>query len=80
MDPDREPDRDIDALGLLCPLPVLKARKALAEMAPGAVLRLRASDAMSWVDVPHFCAGAGHQLVSAEDVGGVKTYLIRKAG
>lgn len=73
-------DRDIDALGLLCPLPVLRARKALAEMPPGAVLRLRASDAMSWIDVPHFCAAAGHVLLSASDAEGIKTYLIRKAG
>lgn len=72
-------DRDIDALGLLCPLPVLKARKALAGMAAGSVLRLRASDAMSWIDVPHFCAEAGHVLLSADDAAGVKTYLIRKA-
>ncbi len=71
-------DRDIDALGLLCPLPVLKAQKVLAGMAPGAVLRLRATDAMSWIDVPHFCAEAGHDLLSAEDAEGVKTYLIRK--
>lgn len=71
-------DRDIDALGLLCPLPVLKARKALQQMPPGSVLRLRATDAMSWIDVPHFCSQAGHMLVSAEDADGVKTYLIRK--
>lgn len=69
---------DIDALGLLCPLPVLRARKALAGLPAGAVLRLRATDPASWLDVPHFCAGAGHELVSAEDAGGVKTYLIRR--
>ncbi|MDP1667802.1 sulfurtransferase TusA family protein [Phaeovulum sp.] len=70
---------DIDALGLLCPLPVLRARKALARMRPGAVLRLRATDAASWLDVPHFCAEAGHELLSAEDAGGVLTYLIRRS-
>lgn len=71
-------DEDIDATGLLCPLPVLKAQRRLRAMAPGAVLRLTATDPASWVDVPHFCATGGHELVSADDVEGIKTYLIRK--
>lgn len=71
-------DEDIDAIGLLCPLPVLKAQKRLAGMAEGAVLRLRASDPASWVDVPHFCANGSHALLSAEDTDGIKTYLIRR--
>lgn len=71
-------DDDIDAIGLLCPLPVLKAQKRLQALASGAVLRLRASDPASWVDVPHFCATGGHVLLSADDDDGIKTYLIRK--
>ena len=71
-------DEDIDAIGLLCPLPVLKAQKRLAGMAEGTVLRLRASDPASWVDVPHFCATGRHALLSAEDAEGIKTYLIRR--
>ncbi len=71
-------DDDIDAVGLLCPLPVLKAQKRLAGMAVGAVLRLRSSDPASWVDVPHFCACGDHALLSAEDADGIKTYLIRR--
>jgi tRNA 2-thiouridine synthesizing protein A len=71
-------DDEIDATGLLCPLPVLKAQKRLRAMAPGAVLRLRATDPASWVDVPHFCATGGHDLLSADDADGIKTYLIRK--
>lgn len=57
---------EIDATGLLCPLPVLKARKRLLSMAPGQILRLTATDPMAAVDVPHFCAEAGHELLSAE--------------
>ncbi len=72
------PDDDIDATGLLCPLPVLKAQRRLRAMAPGQVLRLSATDPASWVDVPHFCATAGHGLLSAEDRDGIKTYLIRR--
>ena len=69
---------EIDAMGLLCPLPVLRAQKRLAGMAKGSILRLMATDPASWVDVPHFCATGGHELLSAEDQGGIKTYLIRR--
>ncbi|MGB3148232.1 MAG: sulfurtransferase TusA family protein, partial [Paracoccaceae bacterium] len=62
-------DADIDAIGLLCPLPVLKAQKRLSGMREGQVLRLCASDPASWVDVPHFCATSGHALLAAEDDG-----------
>lgn len=61
-------DQEIDARGLLCPLPVLKARKRLMAMAPGQVLRLLASDPAAIVDVPHFCAEAGHAFLGALDL------------
>lgn len=57
-------DQDIDAIGLLCPLPVLKARKHLLAMARGQVLRLVASDPAAVIDVPHFCAESGHSLLA----------------
>lgn len=72
------PDREIDATGLLCPLPVLRARKVLAGMARGEVLRLRATDPAAWIDVPHFCAEAGHQLLAAEEAGEGAVYVIRR--
>ncbi|MCV2864541.1 sulfurtransferase TusA family protein [Albidovulum sediminicola] len=72
-------DQEIDATGLLCPLPVLKARKRLAGMAPGAVLRLVATDPAAVIDVPHFCAEAGHALVATADEGAAQVYLIRRA-
>ena len=58
-------DAEIDCEGLLCPLPVLRARKRLASMAPGAVLRVRATDAMAAIDLPHFCTEAGHEFLAA---------------
>lgn len=76
--PPRTPDIEIDAVGLLCPLPVLRARKRLAAMCPGARLVLRASDPASWVDVPHFCQTAGHRLIEAREVEGIKIYLIER--
>jgi tRNA 2-thiouridine synthesizing protein A len=69
----------LDALGLLCPLPVLKARKRLRAMAPGAVLRLLATDPAAVIDVPHFCAESGHELVSVEDQpDGARWFFIRR--
>jgi tRNA 2-thiouridine synthesizing protein A len=66
MQTDMSWDQDIDAIGLLCPLPVLKARKALLAMQPGQVLRLAACDPAAVIDVPHFCAQAGHTLLAQE--------------
>ena len=71
-------DDDLDALGLLCPLPVLRVRKRLAAMAPGAVLRVRASDPAAVVDMPHFCAEASHTLLAAHADGAHHVYLIRR--
>lgn len=69
---------EIDARGLRCPLPVLKAQKRLREMAPGAVLRLAADDAMALVDVPHFCGQAGHALLESRRDGQATIFLIRR--
>ena len=72
-------DHELDAQGLLCPLPVLKARKRLLALAPGQVLRLLADDPAAMIDVPHFCTEAGHELLGSEVVSGrLRAYLIRK--
>lgn len=73
-----ETDHLLDATGLLCPLPVLKARKRLQALAPGAQLTVLADDPAAIVDVPHFCAEAGHRLVSADQAGTVQRYVIEK--
>ena len=71
-------DQEIDATGLLCPLPVLKARKRLSGMESGAVLRLIATDPAAVIDVPHYCAESGHELISAREEGVAQIYLIRR--
>ncbi len=71
----------LDARGLLCPLPVLKARKRLSAMRPGDVLRMRADDPAAPLDVAHFCREQGHVLVAeaaCED--GARQFDIRKGG
>jgi len=73
-------DQDLDALGLLCPLPVLKARKRLQSLASGQVLRLQSDDPAAVIDVPHFCTEAGHELVYSEQVGEARHFYIRKGG
>lgn len=69
----------LDATGLLCPLPVLKARKRLQALTSGQTLTVLADDPAAIVDVPHFCSEAGHVLVSSDLDGAVQTYVIRKA-
>jgi len=71
-------DDTLDATGLLCPLPVLKAAKRLREMTSGQVLEMRADDPAAIVDVPHFCAEQGHEMLNATDDGGVQVYLIKR--
>lgn len=75
---DMEDEKTLDAVGLLCPLPVLKARKRLAALASGDVLTVLADDPAAVVDVPHFCAEAGHELLATDLDGAVQRYTIRK--
>lgn len=73
-----EPHAELDAIGLLCPLPVLKARKRLEPLSAGQVLKVLADDPAAVVDVPHFCAEAGHELVGQDTDGPTLTFFIRK--
>ena len=73
-------DVELDCEGLLCPLPVLRARKRLLAMQPGQVLAVRATDGMAAVDLPHFCSQAGHAYLGASQEGAVSIYLIRASG
>jgi tRNA 2-thiouridine synthesizing protein A len=59
-------ETELDVTELLCPLPVLKTRKRLQNMASGEVLKVIATDPMSAIDVPHFCKEQGHHLMSHE--------------
>ena len=71
---------DLDATGLLCPLPVLKLRKRLQGLNVGDCVRLRADDPAALVDVPHFCAESGHDLVETTPDGAAHIFLVRKMG
>lgn len=69
----------IDARGHRCPVPTLKLQKMLAGMTAGETVRLIADDPMARIDVPHFAAGAGHEVVSTEDQeAGAVAFTVRK--
>ena len=74
-----ESDEKLDTCGLICPLPVLKARKRLQSMAPGQVLELEASDPASVIDVPHYCNESGNELVDSNHENDIYTYWIRRS-
>ncbi len=73
------PDVDIfiDARGLNCPLPILKARKALMDMTAGQILQITASDPTSAEDFPAFAEATGNRLVGMTDEAGVLTYYLQ---
>jgi tRNA 2-thiouridine synthesizing protein A len=68
----------LDATGLLCPLPVLKLRKRLRSLRPGAVITMIATDPAAVIDVPHFCNETGHVLVEQTQDGERFRFSIRK--
>ncbi|TBV02604.1 sulfurtransferase TusA family protein [Phytopseudomonas dryadis] len=70
---------EVDARGLNCPLPLLKAKMALNGLASGEVLKVLATDAGSQRDLRTFARLAGHALLHEEVVDGVYRYWLRKA-
>lgn len=73
-------DQVLDAKGLNCPLPILKAKKALKSMDGGKTLEILSTDPGSVADFAAFCRTTGNELVEQNEEGGVWTYLIRKSG
>jgi len=73
-------DQVLDAKGLNCPLPILKAKKALKSLESGNTLEVQSTDPGSVADFAAFCRTTGNELVEQNEAGGVWTYLIRKAG
>ena len=66
--------------GLKCPLPALKARKALAKLAAGDALVLECTDPLTAIDIPNLLRETGDVLESNHESSGVLVYRIRKAG
>jgi tRNA 2-thiouridine synthesizing protein A len=72
------PDHTLDATGLLCPLPVLKARRALRDVPAGGVLEVLATDPGARQDFQHFCQTTGCALIAQHEDAGVIRFLLRK--
>lgn len=69
----------LDARGLICPLPVLKARKKLLSLAAGDILQIMATDAAAVADFALFCEDTGHTLLSVTQESGVFVFQLRRA-
>lgn len=67
----------LDARGLACPLPVLKAKKAMRRVPPGGLLRVLATDPGAPADIAAFCRVTGHLLEESGERDGALTFLIR---
>ena len=73
-------DQVLDAKGLNCPLPILKAKKALKDMPSGALLQIIATDPGSVADFEAFCRTTGNELVEKKTEDGVYTFVIKHTG
>jgi tRNA 2-thiouridine synthesizing protein A len=71
-------DKELDTSGLSCPLPILKAKKVLNEMASGQVLKIVATDPGAVKDFQSFSRQTGHPLVSSTEEGRSFVFLLRK--
>ncbi len=69
----------LDAKGLNCPLPILKAKKALKDVPPGGTLQVISTDPGSVADFEAFCRTTGHQLMDSTADGGTYTFLIKNS-
>jgi len=72
-------DKTLDAKGLNCPLPILKAKKALNDMAAGATLEILATDPGAVADFQAFCRTTGNELMESGQDGNVYRFIIKKA-
>jgi tRNA 2-thiouridine synthesizing protein A len=72
-------DRTLDTSGLVCPIPILKAKKALAEMPIGAILEILATDPAAPKDFLAFCKATGNSLVESGIRGDIYWFLIQRA-
>ena len=70
--------QELDARGLNCTLPILRAKKAINGLQSGDVLRVRSTDPGSVKDFDAFCKSTGNELVSSEQNGGEYVFQIRK--
>ena len=72
-------DRELDASGLNCPLPILRAKKSLSDMSRGQVLKVISTDQGSLKDFEAFCKQTNNPLLSSAEEGGKFIFFVKKA-
>ncbi|PIQ12194.1 MAG: preprotein translocase subunit TatC [Hydrogenophilales bacterium CG_4_9_14_3_um_filter_59_35] len=72
-------NKELDARGLNCPLPILRSKKALGELDSGQVLKVLATDLGSLKDMQAFAKQTGNELLGSGETSGVYTFFLRKA-
>ncbi len=70
-------DQQLDARGIACPLPILKTKKLIKEMATGQILKIMATDPGSVKDFSAYCSQTGNELLSSSEAEGVYSYMIK---
>ena len=73
------PDQQLDARGLNCPLPILRAKLLLNRMQPGEILHVEATDPHATVDFEAYCARTGHTILYSAQHDGIISFYIRRA-
>ncbi|WP_286298714.1 sulfurtransferase TusA family protein [Polynucleobacter sp. TUM22923] len=71
-------DLEVDAVGMNCPLPILRTKKALATMQSGQILRVKATDAGAAHDFPAFAKQTGNELLSSTTEGDVLIFRMKR--
>jgi tRNA 2-thiouridine synthesizing protein A len=73
-----KPDQTLDCRGLMCPMPVLKTKKAIEKLDPGQVLEVITTDSGSKVDIPAWAKSTGNELLIMKDEDDLHKFYIRK--
>ena len=71
-------DRQIECIGLFCPMPIVKTREAIREMTVGQVLEMHSDDPASDADMKTWAERSGHELIGVSREGAVYRFLVRK--
>lgn len=71
-------DKELDVRGLVCPLPILRTKKSLAEMTHGQILKIMATDPGAIIDLQVFAEQTGHELLSSSELTGEFLFYLKK--
>lgn len=71
-------DKELDVRGLVCPLPILRTKKSLADMMHGQILKVMATDPGAVIDFQVFAEQTGHELLSASEMTGEFLFFLKK--